>query len=119
MLLPAGRVIHSHGVGKIASDATTVASGAIICHVGVMKLIVPLVTVLLLAGCSQENDVAFYRDNPAERGKRVSECDTYKDASKDCENARQAMAEIYAEQAEKHAAKAADADNGAVAAPVK
>ena len=84
-----------------------------------MKLIVPLIAILLVTGCSKEKDVAFYRDNPAERGKRVSDCDTYKDASKDCENARQAMTEIYAEQAEKQAAKAADADNGAVAAAEK
>lgn len=80
---------------------------------------VPLIAILLVTGCSEEKDVAFYRDNPAERGKRVSDCDTYKDASKDCENARQAMSEIYAEQTEKQAAKAADADNGATAAAVK
>ncbi len=84
-----------------------------------MKLIVPLIAVLLLAGCSKEKDTAFYKDNPAERGEKVSECDTYKDASQDCENARQAMADVYAEQAKDYAAKAAAQDNGSVAAAAK
>ena len=51
---------------------------------------------LLLPGCSKERDVAYYKEHPAERGKRTAECDTYQDASQDCLNAQQAQLEVYA-----------------------
>jgi hypothetical protein len=63
-----------------------------------MKLALPLIAILLLAGCSQERDVAYYKDHPADRGKRVSDCDTYRDGSQDCINAREAQLAIYAAQ---------------------
>lgn len=76
----------------------------------------PLIAILLLAGCSKEKDVAYYKDNPAERGKRTAECDTYHDDSQDCKNARQAQLEVYA--VPEKVAEAATG-NEAVAAAVK
>lgn len=58
--------------------------------------LVPLIAILLLAGCSKEKDVAYYKANQEERGKRLAECDKYNDSSQDCRNAEQAQMEAYA-----------------------
>ena len=84
-----------------------------------MKLAVPLIALLLLAGCSKAKDVAFYKENAAERGKKVSECDTYHDDSQACQDARKAMLEVYAAQVRPVANEAAPAENAAAPAAAK
>jgi hypothetical protein len=74
---------------------------------------VPFVAALLLVGCSKAKDVAYYKDNAAERGKKVSDCDTYHDDSADCKAAREAMQAVYAVK------EPAPEGNESVAAAVK
>ncbi len=91
-----------------------VAQEASCCHIAEMKnaaplaLAAPLIAILLLAGCSKERDVAYYKEHPAERGKRTADCDTYSDASQDCLNAKQAQLEAYAVQPKETAPKDTD-----------
>ena len=63
-----------------------------------MKIAAAMIAILLLVGCSKPRDVAYYKDHPAERGKRVDECSSVGDASDDCLNAKKAESEVYDNQ---------------------
>lgn len=66
---------------------------------GVIKYAVPLIAILLLAGCSKPKDVAYYKGNPAERAKSIEACSSSGEDSDDCRNAKQAETEAYDDQA--------------------
>jgi hypothetical protein len=66
---------------------------------GVIKYAVPLFAALLIAGCAKPKDIAFYKSHPADRGKKIEACSGSGDTSEDCNNAKQAETEAYADDA--------------------
>ena len=67
--------------------------------IGVVKYALPLIAILLLAGCSKPKDLAFYKSNPAERGKSIEACASSGEDSDECRNAKEAEVEAYQDNA--------------------